>query len=349
MKILLVETTQYFPASPLFGEAMAELQAEGRCTYVFFDECPFLQPLSTSIVHKIAYRLLIRRPLTYWRYNRELLAKALEYGPDVVFIIKGAYIAPRTLEVIKRETGALLINYAADDPFNPATPNRSLVTCIPHYDLYVCTKKAIMEDVRRAGAKQVMYVPFGYKPSVHFPEMPISQEEKHRFESDVVFLGGMDQDRLPLFESLHQALPDVRLHLYGGYWEKSQALGSLHKGLAFGRDYRLALGGCKIAVNVVRRSNRDDHVMRTFEIPACRAFMLAERTPEHLEMFREGTEMACFSTAQELIQQVRYFLTHHSERQSIADGGHKKVLNGKFSYKDRLQEILDYARSLLAT
>jgi len=346
MRILLVETTQYYPSSPLFVEGLSELQVEGRYTYYFFDEHPFLQPVRSSFVHKIAYRLLGRRPLTFWRYNASLKAVALKFCPDVLLVVKGAYIAPHTLEEIKCGTGALVINYATDDPFNSVVSSKTLLSCISKYDIYVCTKKAIIDDVRRAGAKQVLYVPFGYKPSIHFPEKPASLEEKTRFESDVVFIGGGDQERFLFFEALVRALPEIRLHLYGGYWEKHPDLHFYHKGFAVGRNYRLALGGSKIAVNLVRRANRDGHVMRTFEIPACNGFMLAERTHEHLELFREGKEMACFSSPEELIDQVRYYLSHEFERVQIANAGHQKVVSERYSYKDRLEQIFNFVESL---
>ena len=42
----------------------------------------------------------------------------------------------------------------------------------------------------------------------------------------------------------------------------------------------------RLAVNLVRAQNRDDHVMRSFEGPACGAFMLNERTEYRLARSR---------------------------------------------------------------
>lgn len=342
MRILLVDTTQYYPLSPLFLEALEELQAEGRCTYSFFDEGPFVEPIGTSFIHKVAFRLLGRRPLAFGCFNANLKVMAAKYHPDLLLVVKGAYISPRTLEEIKSMTGALLVNYATDDPFNPAVNTQSLIRTISQYDIYACTKKAILEDVHRHGARHVLYVPFGYKPSVHFPERQASLDEKTRFQSDVVFIGSSDQDRVPFLEALIRALPTVRVHLYGGYWEKHPTLRKYHKGFATGRDYRLALGGTKIVLNFVRHSNRDDHSMRIFEIPACHAFMLAERTNEHLALFREGSEMACFSSPQELVDQVQHYLSHESEREQIANAGHQKIMHEQYSYKDRINQIFRF-------
>ena len=335
MRVLLVSVDKFYYVGAFFRRALEELGYE----YAFVDEGKFLEPLKRSLLHKIAYRLLGRRPLTFWAFNKELLQKVQEFHPDVVLVTKGAHISPRTLGMIKKKTGAFLVNYATDDPFNPRVSTRDLVKGIPLYDLYVCTKRAIMEDVKRVGCQNVVFVRFGYEPTLHFPEKPATPEEIERFSSDVVFIGNADRDRVPYFEALAR-IPGLKLHLYGGYWDRHPLLRRYHQGFALGRDYRLALGGAKIAICLVRRANRDGHCMRTFEIPACGAFMLAERTEEHLELFAEGREAAYFGSPEELVDKVRYYLQHEEERQRIAEAGHRRVMRGKHTYQNRLEEIL---------
>lgn len=338
-RILLHDTTLYYPSSPLFLEGLEELSPLYKFKYHFFDEGNFLsrQP---SLLHRIAHRFLGRSPLPYWSYNRALLDTALTFCPEVILIVKGPYISPKTLLEIKNKTKAFLINYATDDPFNPKNTTKDLIDCIPLYDLYVSTKQKVMKDIRSAGAKQVAYHPFAYKPSVHFPEHPKTLEEKKKFESDVVFIGGCDEDRIPYFKALVQAFPNIKLHLYGGYWNKHKALRPYYRGYVFGREFRLALGGAKIALNLVRRANRDGHVMRTFEIPACGAFMLAERTEEHLKLLKEDKEAVYFDSPKEMIEKIAYYLLREKERQNIAKAGYSRVINNENTYRDRLLQIL---------
>jgi spore maturation protein CgeB len=340
LRILLYDTTAYAPSSPLFLEALEELSREEGHEFVFFDEAPYVRGLNSSLIQKAAFRLLRRRPLAYRRLNRDFLATALQFRPEVVLVVKGAFVAPQTLRRIKEETGAVLVNYATDDPWNPRVSTPDLVRAIPYYDLYACTKRAIMPDVQAAGCLRVIFVPFGYKPTVHYPEKPAAPEEHTRFESDVVFIGTCDADRVPYFEALAKNLPDLRLHLYGGYWHRHPLLRRYYRGFALGRDYRLALGAAKIALNFVRHANRDRHTLRSFEIPACGAFMLAERTEEHLEWFEEGKEAAYFDSPAELVEKVRYYLVRHQEREAIAWRGYLRVTRGGNTYKDRLATIL---------
>jgi len=262
-------------------------------------------------------------------------------------VCKGAYIAPDTLVNIKAETGAALANYATDDPFNPKVSTPELVEAIQIYDMYACTKRAIMHDVVRMGCRNLIYSPFAYKPSVHFPELPISESDRARFCSDVAFIGGCDADRVLFFKTLIKAIPSLNLALYGGFWNRSLSLRRYWRGFVVGREYRMALLGAKIVVNLVRRANRDGHVMRSFEIPACGAFMLAERTDEHQDLFAECRESAYFDSADELAEKVKYYLAREEERLAIAARGHEAVTQGRHTYRDRLLQIINKTRELM--
>ena len=101
MRILLYDTTAYAPSSPLLLEALEELSQEEGHEFVFFDEAPYVRGLNGSLIQKVAFRLLRRRPLAYRRLNRDLLATALQFRPDVVLVVKGAFLAPQTLQHIK--------------------------------------------------------------------------------------------------------------------------------------------------------------------------------------------------------------------------------------------------------
>ena len=334
MRIALLDTTLYEPTTPLFLDAVRELGHE--C--VFIDEHNLFPSRGMSTLGRVAYRLLGRRPLTYWRFNAELTSRIVAESPDVLLVVKGAYLSPGSLQKIKRRTNAILVNFATDDPFNPRNSTPALRTSIPLYDLYCCTKKAIMDDVRIAGSKRVCYVPFGFKPSVHFWNQAEDTDQDAK-EVDVTFVGGADADRVPYFRLLSQ-VPGLRLSLYGGGWDRVSDLCQYWRGMAIGAHYRKAHYDTKIAVALVRRANRDGHSMRTFEVPACGAFMLAERTEEHLEIFQEGLEAAYFTTPEELVEKVRYYLGRPGERQRIAAAGYSKITLGGCTYTHRLEQIL---------
>ena len=87
--------------------------------------------------------------------------------------------------------------------------------------------------------------------------------------------------------------------------------------------------------------------MKTFELPACGAFVISNRTDEQLEYFEEDRCIVYFSTAQELLEKVRFYLQHKELREKIAASAHAEVLS-KHTYGHRLETILGVCRKLKA-
>jgi hypothetical protein len=185
-RVLLVGNGDFYHVGAFFRGALEKLGYE----YRFVDEADYFRGLERSPLQKVFSRLSGGRPPTYWSFNRAMLSAVHSFHPDIVLAIKGSWVNPDTLAQIKAETSALLVNYATDDPFNPATSTPDMVAAIPLYHLYCATKRAIIPDLSQRGSQYVVYIPFAYEPALHFPERPASQEEAHQWRSDVMFAGG---------------------------------------------------------------------------------------------------------------------------------------------------------------
>jgi spore maturation protein CgeB len=96
----------------------------------------------------------------------------------------------------------------------------------------------------------------------------------------------------------------------------------------------------RINLNILTRENRDTTNIRNYEIPACGAFQLSERSDAILEIFEEEKEIACFRDVKELTAKCSYYLEHESERERIAAGGYRKLMTGGHEIKDRAEQIL---------
>jgi spore maturation protein CgeB len=237
-----------------------------------------------------------------------------------------------------------VVNYATDDPFNDRNADGWLRAAIPEYDVYACTKRAIITDVRAAGCDRTPFVKFAYNPDLHFPEQAASRLETDAFESDVAFVGTADPDRLPYLDAL-LSIGGLRLALYGAYWNRHpERFRRLAKGEANGRDYRLALSGTKIALGLLRAANRDGHTMRTFEIPACGAFLCAQRTEEHEEIFNDGAQAVFFNDPDDLKTKVVRYLSDDVGRRLISQSGFQAVVGGSHTYADRIAEMVAFAQ-----
>ncbi len=81
--------------------------------------------------------------------------------------------------------------------------------------------------------------------------------------------------------------------------------------------------------------------MRTFEVPATGACLLAEDTSEHREIFGDdGHAVVYFRTLEGMVTKLRWLLTHNEERQRLARVAHHLIVDGRNTYADRLTEML---------
>ena len=121
----------------------------------------------------------------------------------------------------------------------------------------------------------------------------------------------------------------IKVHVWGNGWTNKMRNES-HSNLIInsypitGEAYARAITSASINLCFLRKLNRDTHTSRTFEIPACRGFMLAERTEEHLNFFSERLRL-CISAQEELLERVRYYLDNRAIRDKIAEGLHKSA------------------------
>ena len=68
--------------------------------------------------------------------------------------------------------------------------------------------------------------------------------------------------------------------------------------------------------------------------------MLGERTKRHLEFFEEGEEAEYFSSNEELLRKVKYYLERNHERANIALAGRERCLKSGYSMRSQLHKML---------
>ncbi len=76
--------------------------------------------------------------------------------------------------------------------------------------------------------------------------------------------------------------------------------------------------------------------------------MLAERTGEHRLHFTDGEEAVFFDGTDDLVRQVRHWVTADEARARIAAAGRARCLRSGYTYDDRLREILALLEPALA-
>ncbi len=270
-------------------------------------------------------------------FGQDLLQTCLAHQPKWVVTSGIAPVDRLTLEKLG-QLGIQRVNFLTDDPWNPALRSPWFVQALPGYDVVFSPRRNNMQDLKAAGCQKVIFLPFGYNPSLFYPDCT-DQSQYDQPTPDVFFAGGGDRDRVPYMSALIQA--GLKLSLYGGFWERYPETKAYTKGHANVATIRTKVRTAKLSLCLVRQANRDGHCMRTFEVPAIGACMLTEDTPEHREIFgADGEAVVYFKTIPEMVEKAKWLLAHETERCQMAEAAHRLVTQGGHTYGDRLKTML---------
>ncbi len=329
-RLLIVGNPLPFHIGAYFAKAA---QAMGVEVAICNTQEAFAAPLW---VRRFTWHLLGKRPPRMQAFETKVIEFCKAFHPRWILATGIAPLSANTLKTIGG-MGIQRLNFLTDDPWNPAHFAKWFLEALPWYDHLFTPRRANLEDLHRTGVPHVTYLPFGYAPHLHY--LPTHVPSPKETSADVVFVGGADRDRIQFFtEALSLGLTPK---LYGGYWSQVPALRPFAQGHATADELR-GITASAINICLVRRANRDGHVMRSFEIPACGGCMIAEDTEEHRAIFgEEGKAVLYFATVSDLITKTKRLQEAPHLRHHLAQMGHTLIQTGYNTYQARLQTILD--------
>ncbi|MCI0749611.1 MAG: glycosyltransferase [Nevskiales bacterium] len=339
MKILYIG--QLFEGSTC--ESRRRMLEQLHCTTLAFNTRPY-----TGHTHRgwrtLAHRFNAGPPVT--ALNRDLLSfsEHVHSGVDYVWVDKGKWLYPETLRAIRQITGGLLIHYTPDAQFLDHA-SRHFRACVPLYDLMFTTKPFELDAYRRAGARSVHLVHQSYDSVRLRPDRPNGADQTG-FESEVCFVGHCQPYYANCLHTARRAAE--RLRIWGPGWSRYARRHGWARDVVsgdglWGDDYARALNAAAIGLCLLSKRIPETTTTRTFEIPGCGTFMLAERTSDHLALFTEGTEAEFFGDAQEMTDKIRFYLRHPALRERIAAAGHRRCLASGYRDLDRVRQMLALA------
>lgn len=158
------------------------------------------------------------------------------------------------------------------------------------------------------------YLPYGYDPEWH---APIENVEK---EWDVVCVGNIYENRVRLFSRLMSE--GIR--------------GNLKLGIAKD-DAKLLYNQSIMGLNW---SSLLDTTARVFEITAMGIVPILNRVPDLPRFFDEDKDYLGFSNEDEAVEKIKWVLANPDKGDEIARNARKKAVEGKNSWDDRLETII---------
>lgn len=277
--------------------------------------------------------------------SRNFVAAARSVRPDIVWCDKTIFLTSAAIAAAREQTRAVFVHYNPDDPFGSAKGIwRTFIAAIPNYDVHFVPKPRNVAEYVARGARSALHFDRGFCPVAHVPP-PRHHARWAEFAVPIAFTGSREDEREASLA--HLVTSGIPVAIRGSLWPKGRQWNTLRPGYlgpeVDGEDYQLALGAPQITLHFLRHANRDEQDSRTFEIPACGGFMMAEWSPRHAELFEEDLEAVFFRSDAELLEKVRYYLARPQECAVIAARGRARALSSGYDYESRMRELLGKA------
>jgi hypothetical protein len=224
-----------------------------------------------------------------------------------------------------------------------ANRSRHFRASLPLYDFAFTTKPWELTAYQRAGARCVRSIPEAVDES-RFRPRTTTPEQRAAFGTAVSFIGRYEPHYARTLRAVAESGHD--LGVWGPRWPRyarrhGWARPFVRAGGVWFDDYPVALSCTGIALGLLSKRFPETTTTRSFEIPACGTFLLAERTEDHLALYAEGREAEFFADRDELIDKLRFYAVNRDAREQIARAGRERYLRSGYTRRARFREMLD--------
>ncbi|MEZ4671549.1 MAG: glycosyltransferase [Anaerolineae bacterium] len=312
-----------------------------------------LWPEWTGTIGRVARRLLL--PVVEAEWNRQVIDAFNSFKPDLVYITNADYCRPETLAVIRQQHVPIMCFY--HDPPWKNRPGSRFEENITLFDLIATTRQWHEAEFKEAGAKEVAVVRFGYDPLAHFP-VEADKKSLEFYGTDITFVGTNETRRTQELTTLVSGQFPYSFRLWGGLWDRlpptSPILPYWQGRPIFEQEIPIIYACSKIALHWLNHDpdspdpaiqKGDQHKSRTFQIPACgNAIMLAQRSAQHEQFFKEDVEAVFFSDIPELREKLAYWLapSRDEARRHMADAARARCLKEDYTYVPVVRQFLKH-------
>ncbi|MZQ85978.1 glycosyltransferase [Paenibacillus sp. 5J-6] len=276
-----------------------------------------------------------------------LVQIAAETRPDLMLVLDafGQSLPGDVVQAI-RAHGIRTAIWLPDDPYH----SDHSMGRVPHFDYVFTLEKSCVKPYKLLGCQNVHYLPFGINPdAVKLDYVPTN------FRKDICFIGTAFWNRVAFIDEMADYLKDKDVMINGYWWDRLSSYDKLSPKI---QGYWLSpqetmkyYQGAKIVINLHRATEDKSHNSnsrqfpafspnpRLFDITASGTLQLTDVRDDLTNFYKPGEELDIFSSPQELIQKIEYYLTHEEERQHIALRGLARTLKDH-TYRKRLNELL---------
>jgi len=149
---------------------------------------------------------------------------------------------------------------------------------------------------------------------------------------DVVFIGALFVNKMPLIAKIRKTF-GRRARIHGlTNWKKNLYFNAKYglpgwiTPISF-EEYVPLYQRARIGVNIHNRGDYTVGSFRLFDLPGNGVMQISDGGAYLKRFFEPGLEIVSYDDSDDLVQKIRYYLDHESERKAIALAGHRRVMN----------------------
>jgi len=286
-------------------------------------------PRLAAAADKITHTLL-REPERL--VEKPLLRKVAEFQPELVLVILGNRLSPKTVARLRTVTQAPIVCWCQDQM---TTLGRQYLLG-SGYDA-VFLKDRYMQDLfsRMIRSTQFHYLAESCNPRVH-RTVKLEDADRRRLQCDVMIAASLYYYR----QEILQQLGEFDLKVWGARpdWLLYRLAVRHQGGEVVMNEKAKAMQAACICLNTLHYAEVNGLNCRAFEIAGCGGFQLITAVPVLSEHFQPGVELASFDSVDTLLEQIRHYLRNPEAAANLAARGQARA-HAEHTYEHRLQEI----------
>jgi spore maturation protein CgeB len=264
--------------------------------------------------------------------NRRLGGVARRLCPDLMFVcLTGDQLDYATIKAITDSGVTTTLNWFCDDHWRFEKFSARWASA---FQWVTTTATCAVPKYERIGHRHVIKTQWACN---HFQYQRLEMPLKY----DLSFVGRVYGQRPQIIERLRSA--GIRVNTRGLGWPEGRASQQEMVEIFNQSRINLNLSDSPKTLNwfkrLLGRQPPPKQIKgRNFEIPGCGGFLLTD-SADNLEVYYvPGREIAIFESLSDLVEQVRYYLSHETERAQIAEAGWRRTLRDH-TYERRFHEI----------
>ncbi len=263
--------------------------------------------------------------------NRSLLKKIESFKPDILLSIFGFDHDENTLKNIAKQ-GVKTACWWLNDPFQIERSMRQ----VGNYTHYFTNAKGSVDEYKKRGYENVFYMPVGCFPDVH---KRIDGVEKIY---DITFAGDHGHVREEVIGAL---IEEFTVSIFGP-WKKLPKNSPINKHIVSRKFFTpeemvRIFNQSKIVLNIHSWFGKSNFGInpRVIEANGCGAFQICDFKEDIADLYEDKKEIVLYKNIEELKEQLTYYLSHESQRESIANAAYEKSIKSHL-YTQRLESML---------